>query len=232
MENIYSAHEIGPVLALGAALAGRVLGSLVAARRGPARRRAVGAAAAADGAAPRSRPRRVLLAALAAGLACYALMLGIAAAHKQLPPRNVGLTRWLAGHHLTNGLAPYWESSSVTVDSGGAITVLAVQLEPDGVRLEPQHWQNDVLLAATKGRTADFVIISPAENVHRAYVIATFGQPAQDLPLRPLHHHGLAQEPAAGPRSPGTPLPSATASPPRGTGPAGALSRLLLARQH
>ena len=33
-ENIYSAHEIGPVLALGAALAGRVVGSLVAARLG------------------------------------------------------------------------------------------------------------------------------------------------------------------------------------------------------
>ena len=98
MENIYSAHEIGPVLALGAALAGRVLGSLVADRgRRPAgrwrrrqqRRGARGAAA--------PRPRRVLRGALAAGLACYALMLGIAAAHKQLPPRNVGLTRWLAG---------------------------------------------------------------------------------------------------------------------------------------
>ena len=37
MENIYSAHEIGPVLSLGAALAGRVVGSL--ARRPPGARR-------------------------------------------------------------------------------------------------------------------------------------------------------------------------------------------------
>ena len=87
-------------------------------------------------------------------------MLGIAAAHKQVPPRNVGLTQWLAGHHLTSGLAPYWEASSVTVDSGGTITVLAVQPEPYTNRLEPEHWQTDVLLASAKGRTADFVIIS------------------------------------------------------------------------
>ena len=89
-------------------------------------------------------------------------------------------------HHLRNGLAPYWEASSVTVDSGGAITVLAVQPEPGRVRLEPQHWQTDVLLAAALGRTADFVIISPAENVHRAYVIATFGKPARSYRYGPF----------------------------------------------
>ena len=53
-ENIYSAHEIGPVLSLGAALAGRVLGSLVAARLGH------GAQAGPGGARPaaaRLRPR-------------------------------------------------------------------------------------------------------------------------------------------------------------------------------
>jgi hypothetical protein len=180
-ENIYSAHEIGPMLALGAALAGRVIGSLAAARLGRGIQAPGGAAA--DRTPPRAGslragPRRVLLAAFAAGLACYALMLGIAVAHKQLPPRNVGLTRWLARHHLTGGLAPYWEASSVTVDSGGSITVLAVQPLPGDVRLEPKHWQSDVLLATTKGQSADFVITSPAENVHHGNVIATFGRPA------------------------------------------------------
>jgi hypothetical protein len=183
-ENIYSAHEIGPVLSLGAALAGRVVGSLVAARLGygaqaPAGYGAQAPLRAAAPETPRSRPRRALLGALAAGLACYALMLGLAAAHKQAPPRNVGLTQWLARHHLTSGLAPYWESASVTVDSGGAITVLAIQPEPLTNRLEPQHWQSDVLLATAKGRTADFVIISPAENLDRRYVLETFGRPAR-----------------------------------------------------
>ena len=127
-------------------------------------------------------------------------MLGIATAHKQVPPRNVGLTQWLAGHHLTSGLAPYWEASSVTVDSGGAITVLAIQPEPYTNRLEPQHWQTDVLLATQKGRTANFVVISPAENLHRQYVLRTFGRPAWTYYYRPFTDHGLAQEPAALPR--------------------------------
>jgi hypothetical protein len=185
MENIYAAHEIGPVLSFGAALAGRVIGSLVAARLGDRAQAGTGygAAAPAGPAArrtpPRSRPRRVLLGAFAAVLACYAVMMGIAAAHKQAAPRNVGLTQWLAGHHLTSGLAPYWEASSVTVDSGGKITVLAVQPTPSTNLLEPEHWQTDVLLATEKGRTANFVIISPAENVHSRYVINTFGRPAE-----------------------------------------------------
>jgi hypothetical protein len=174
-ENIYSAHEIGPLLSLGAALAGRVLGGLVAARLGHGAQPEAGLAA--PGTPLRSRPRRILLGAFAAGLACYALMLGIAAAHKQLPPRNIGLTQWLAGHHLTSGLAPYWEASSITVDSGGSITVLAVKPKPYSSHLEPQTWQTNVLLAA-KGHTADFVITSPAEDVHRKYVLATFGRPA------------------------------------------------------
>ena len=56
--------------------------------------------------------------------------------------------------------------------------MLAVQPLPGDVRLEPQHWQSDVLLATTKGQSADFVITSPAENVHHRNVIATFGRPA------------------------------------------------------
>jgi hypothetical protein len=164
------------MLTLGAALAGRVIGSLVAARLG--RGAQAPGAAAADRTPPRTWPRRALLAAFAAGLACYALMLGIAAAHKQMPPRNVALTRWLARHHLVNGLAPYWEASSVAVDSGGTITMLAVQPVAGGVRLEAQHWQNDVLLATAKGQTADFVVTSPAENVRHSEVFATFGRPA------------------------------------------------------
>jgi len=190
MENIYSSHEIGPVLGLGAALAGRVIGPLVAARWGKGTQATGGSAGVAAPVAAyrtaRSWPRRVLLGAFAAGLAGYALMLGIAAVHKQMPPRNVGLTRWLVSHHLTNGLAPYWEATSVTVDSGGTVRMLAIQPEPGSSRLEPQHWQSDVLVATTPGRTANFVILSPAENVRRGEVIAAFGTPAETYYDRPF----------------------------------------------
>ena len=185
-ENIYSAHEIGPVLGLGAALAGRTVGSLIVgrrARRGQAAADQAPEDKAADGPLGRlpswPRARRVVLAAFAAGLACYVAMLGYAAAHNQAAPRNVGLTAWLAQHHLKNGLAPYWEASSVTVDSGGKINVLTVEPAKHGLYLVPRKWQSDVLMAApAKGRSANFVIMSPAENVRAKAVLATFGKPA------------------------------------------------------
>jgi hypothetical protein len=186
--NIYAAHEIGPVLALGAALAGRTLGGLIAGRRAPDRQAAgdrttdgQAAPAGLPGRRPaRPGPRRVLRLALAAGLACYVAMLGFAAAHSQAAPRNVGLAAWLARHHLKSGLAPYWEASSVTVDSGGAITVLALEPVRGRGYVAARPWQSDVLLAKpAKGRAANFVIVSPAENVTRGDVLATFGKPAQ-----------------------------------------------------
>jgi hypothetical protein len=185
--NIYTAHEIGPVLGLGAALAGRTLGGLIAGRQAQGSQvpgdHAPGSQAAAAGLRGRwsswSRPRRVVLSALAAGLACYIAMLGYAAAHSQAAPRNVGLTAWLAKHHLKSGLAPYWESSSVTVDSGGKVTVLTVEPAKGKKYLVPRKWQADVLLAKpAKGRAANFVIMSPAENVSAKIVLATFGKPA------------------------------------------------------
>jgi hypothetical protein len=181
LQNAYSAHEIAPVLSLGAALAGRTLGSRIYGRR----------ASAEPGdtvhAARPARPgaRRGLLAALAAGLACYAVLLGIAAAHRQGTPRNVALTAWLTRHHLTSGFAAYWEASSITVDSGGAITLLSVTDGGWHGRLAPQKWLTDTLLTK-KMPTATFVIVSPGEKLRRSSAVATFGQPAQSYRYGPF----------------------------------------------
>jgi hypothetical protein len=104
-------------------------------------------------------------------------MLGVAAAHRQAPPRNVGLTAWLTKHHLTSGFSPYWEASSITVDSGGAITVLSVTDGGRHGRLTPQKWVTDVKLTAHMP-PAKFVILSPAEKVRRSAAVKTFGPPA------------------------------------------------------
>jgi hypothetical protein len=157
--NIYAAHEIGPVLALGAVLAGRLVGGRVVAEW------------------PRPLGERWhsgFIAALAAGLAGYAALLGLAAAHPQAPPRNVALAAWLTEHHLRSGLAPYWEASSVTVDAGGAVSLLAVTPGPRHL-LVPQRWQTYTRLSDAP--VANFVITSPAESVHRQEVINTFGRP-------------------------------------------------------
>ena len=88
------------------------------------------------------------------------MTLGIATAHRQAPPRNLGLTAWLLQHHLTSGLAPYWEASSITVDSGGAITVVSVDDGGWPGHLTPQDWETNVQLGApAPARTASFVIL-------------------------------------------------------------------------
>jgi hypothetical protein len=47
-------------------------------------------------------------------------------------------------HGLRSGIAPYWEANSVTLDSGGTITMGSVQLTGRG--LSPWHWNEDMRL--------------------------------------------------------------------------------------
>jgi len=188
-ENIYSAHEIGPVLSLGAALAGRMLGGpLLKVRLAPARSRSPARFrsrlpwfASVRGPA-RHRQRRgtpVLVPVLAAVLACYAVLLGIAAASPQRTPQNVHLATWLRQHHLYSGLAPYWQSASVTVASGGKITMLAVESHGKNSRLAPDAWETDGQLADPATHTANFVVIVPGQPVPRKVAVEMFGKPAK-----------------------------------------------------
>jgi hypothetical protein len=192
--NIYDAHEIGPVVSFGAALAGRMLGGpLLRVRRV---RREPGQEALPRPAARRPwlaarlprRPRTnpdgsrpgtpVLVPVLAAGLACYAVLLGIAAATPQSPPQNVQLAAWLTQHHLRSGLASYWESSSVTVDSSGKLTMLAIGIHGWNRRLAPDQWETDVRLDNPATHTANFVVAGPDRIVPVALEIKQFGKPA------------------------------------------------------
>jgi hypothetical protein len=162
--NIYDEHEIGPVLALGAALAGRQLGGPLLALRW--------------------RPLRTgLAAALAAGLACYAVMLGYAADRPQQAPANAAVAVWLTEHHLRRGLAEYWEASSVTVDTGGAIVIGSVGPDPGG--LAPWHWEMDMRIFDPATRSANFVLSMPGDTVSPARAALAFGRPAR------VYHFGV-----------------------------------------
>jgi hypothetical protein len=154
--NIYAAHEIGPVLSLGAALAGRTLG----------------------GPLVRARLRSWLMPAFAAGLACYAAMLGVAATRAQAPPQNVTLAAWLTSHDLRSGLAPYWQGTSVTLDSLGRIDMVSVVADRHG-RLAPRHWLADMRLADPATHSADFVVVVPGGVITKGEALATFGRPAR-----------------------------------------------------
>ena len=162
--NIYDEHEIGPVLALGAALAGRQLGGPLLALRW--------------------RPLRAwLAAALAAGLACYGVMLGYAADRPQQAPANAAVAAWLSEHDLRRGLAEYWEASSVAVDTGGAVVIGSVGPDPGG--LAPWHWEMDMRIFDPATRSANFVLSMPGDVVSPARAALAFGRPAR------VYHFGV-----------------------------------------
>ena len=179
IRHVYAAHEIGPVLSLGAALAGRLLGGpLLGARLLGAR----------------------LVPALAAVLACYAIMLGVGAARPQVPPANAAVAGWLTSHGLRSGIAPYWEATSVTLDSGGTIAMGSVVPARGG--LAPWHWEEDMRLFR-HGHRADFLLTIAGMVGHPGAGGEGVRPPGRDLPFPGLHDHGLAQEPAAAPGPPG-----------------------------
>jgi hypothetical protein len=194
--NIYSAHEIGPVAAFGAALAGRVLGGPLVRVRVARRARPVqpgpvqpgtvqpGAgqpeSAPPDAAEPsRRRGFPVLVPVLAAGLACYMVLLGLAATYPQGPPQNAGLATWLVRHNLRSGLASYWEASSVSVATGGTVTMLAIGIHGWNKRLAPDQWETDVRLDNPATHSANFVVSGPDRIVPVKLTVEQFGQPAR-----------------------------------------------------
>jgi hypothetical protein len=154
MSPVVGAHEIVTVLPFCAVLAGRLLGDrLVKARLAPL---------------------------LAVGLACY---LGALAYNDTQPvqaPLHVDLADWLQAHHLTSGLAPYWESNITSLDSGGRVRL--APLKPGGASANPYEsdsaWYNPAVSRANfvvtvSSPPTDAALVTPGE------VQAQFGPPAR-----------------------------------------------------
>ena len=149
-------REVSPVFALGAALAGRVLG------------------------APLVRNRLEPL--LAVGLACYLLTLGPAISAKARPPANLALTAWLESHHLDSGMAGYWQANSVVFDSGTKITMRPVTPRGNGKTLVPYARELDARLLDPRTNYANFLVVTApgtfrGQTVTEGQAIATFGKP-------------------------------------------------------
>ena len=154
MSEVVGAHEIVTVLPFCAVLAGRLLGDgLVKAR---------------------------LVPLLAVGLACY---LGALAYNDTQPvraPLHGNLADWLEAHHLTSGLAPYWESNITSLDSGGRVRL--APLKPGGASANP--YESDSAWFDPAVSRANFVVTvssppSDAALVTPGQVDARFGPPAR-----------------------------------------------------
>jgi hypothetical protein len=161
--DVLIGREAGPVLALGAALAGRQFGGRLA-------RAVLGAA---------GRPRALLRGSLAAVIACYCAMLGYAAAQPQVPPASASLAGWLTDHGLREGLAEYWDANTLTLDSGGALTVTAVSSALDGARLSPFRWEADMRQSDPATHQPNFLVLAHYPDVTLPRAMKTFGQPAK-----------------------------------------------------
>jgi hypothetical protein len=91
---------------------------------------------------------------------------------------------WLQAHHLTSGIAGYWEANSITADSAGQVQVGAVCRAGRKVRV--LAWEAKKSLYDRRRRDASFFVYSPLDarsapfdSPSPAEARATFGPPAQ-----------------------------------------------------
>ena len=181
MASTQGAHEIAIVLPYAAALAGRMLGPPLA---GDATVRPAG-----------TRAGIAAVAGAAAGalvLCGYLAGLGYELTIPSSPPANSALASWLLAHGFRSGLATYWQSSSVTVDTGGRVTVRAVTGS-----LTPYLWMADAEWYDPRRSRPDFVTCTAA-GVHASRAApAVRPGPARVRGWR-LHRPALEPQPAYG----------------------------------
>jgi hypothetical protein len=163
--GIGDTREIAGVLALGAVLAGRMLGE-----------RVLAAVTAPKGLKDLKGWSWPALALVAAG---YLGALAYGAAQPAVPPDSQPLASWLVAHGLTDGLAGYWQASSTTVDSGGRVLVSAVVVGRNGY-LVPYEWETDNSDYSPSRHDATFVVADggplPLTGAWSA-ALRTFGRP-------------------------------------------------------
>jgi hypothetical protein len=119
-------------------------------------------------------PRR---AGLATGLVAIAALVPLTAAALR-PAATVPtapLSAWLKAHGLTYGLAGYWNSSAITLQSGNGIQVRAVVL--NGRQVVRYDWETNTLWFDASRHDATFVITDLAGNGLSPSAEQYFGTP-------------------------------------------------------
>lgn len=114
--------------------------------------------------------------AMATGLAIAALLtLTTAAARPAAAGPTAPLGAWLEAHGLTYGLAGYWNSSVITLQSGNRVQVRAVVMR--GRQVVPYDWETNTLWFDASRHDATFVIIGLHHNDLSPSAEQFFGKP-------------------------------------------------------
>jgi hypothetical protein len=166
-------HEIAVVAPFGAALAARMLAGSQASRT-----RAQGVLA-----------RRTRVVAYGAGLVVLLGYLG-GLAHDAVrpaaPPDGSQVASWLEAHHLRYGLGGYWQSSIVTVDTGGQVKVRALLGNIRG----PYLWLAKPSWYDPAGQQANFIVLDSTRGYlywePGALIKKYFGRPAREYKIGPF----------------------------------------------
>ena len=87
------------------------------------------------------------------------------------------LSAWLPAHGLTYGLAGYWNSSAITLESGNRVRVRAVLM--DGRQVIPCFWETNTLWYDASRYYANFVIIDLAGPGLSPSAEQAFGKPVR-----------------------------------------------------
>ena len=120
-----------------------------------------------------------LRAGMATGLAAIAALvpLATAGARPAAAVPTASLSTWLQAHGLTYGLAGYWNSSAITLESGNRVRVRAVLM--DGRQVIPYLWETNTLWFDASRYDANFVIIDLASKGLSPFAEQAFGKPAR-----------------------------------------------------
>jgi hypothetical protein len=116
---------------------------------------------------------------LATGLVAVGALLPLTAAATQ-PAAAVPtapLSAWLQAHGLTYGLAGYWNSSAITLESGNRVRVRAVLM--NGRQVIPYLWETNTLWFDASRYYANFVIIDLAGPGLSPFAEQAFGKPVR-----------------------------------------------------
>jgi hypothetical protein len=97
-----------------------------------------------------------LMPVMAVVLACYGGFLISDAAAPPAVSQNELVAPWLVAHHMTYGLAGYWEANSVTVDSGDRVEIRPVRMYNHQLVTTP--WESDSSWYDPTEHDARFVI--------------------------------------------------------------------------
>jgi hypothetical protein len=125
-------------------------------------------------------PRRAAM-AVAAAVTAALLPLTAAAARSAPATEGAALATWLEAHHLTHGIAAYWDASDVTYASGNRVQVRAIIWK--GTSYSPYYWETKAVWYNADLYDATFVIANSSPSANPSSTVADFeryfGRPAK-----------------------------------------------------